>query len=130
MINVLIADDHQLVRQGLQVLLEGAEDIEIVGQARDGVEAIAFAQALAPDVVLMDINMPYLDGLEATERIRALQLGTHVLIVSAYLEETQLQEARQRGASGYVLKESSGDQLLYAIRQVHAHHSFVGPILS
>ncbi|MCL5950336.1 MAG: response regulator transcription factor [Chloroflexi bacterium] len=130
MIRVLIADDHQLMRQGLRALLEKANDIEVVGEARDGQEAIEQVERVSPDVILMDIAMPILDGLRATERINAHQNNARVLILSMYSDETLVRQALKNGAKGYLIKNGSREQLISAIRQVHGGGSFYSPGVS
>lgn len=117
-IRVLIADDHQLVRQGIQALLMVAKDIEIVGQARDGVETIKLTQELQPDVILMDIEMPIMDGLKATRQLVAAGSESRVLILSMHEDEEAVRQSVQAGAWGYELKNSSRDELIAAIRSI------------
>lgn len=130
MIRVLIADDHQLMRQGLRALLEKATDIEVVGEARDGQEAIDLAKSLSPDVLLMDIAMPILDGLRATERIHSQQDNTKVVILSMYSDETLVRQALRNGAKGYLIKNGSRDQLVSAIRSVNEGETYFSPTVS
>jgi two-component system, NarL family, response regulator NreC len=118
-IRVLIVDDHQLVRQGILALLIKAKDIAIVGEARDGQEAIDLAQRLQPDVVLMDIEMPRMDGLRATEQLRAQGFAGKVLVLSMRSDEAPVRQALQTGAAGYLIKNSSREDLIAAIRAVH-----------
>ncbi len=130
MIRVLIADDHQLMRQGLRALLEKATDIEVVGDARDGQEAIEMAEKLSPDVLLMDIAMPILDGLRATERISTRQKNAKVLILSMYSDETLVRQALKNGAKGYLIKNGSREQLISAIRLVSQGKTYFSPGVS
>lgn len=120
MIRVLIVDDHRLVRQGIQLLLEKAEDIQVVGEARDGREAVEATSRLVPDVVLMDADMPNMDGLQATEMIRALNLGTQVVILSMFSDENLMKKAEKSGAQAYLMKKSDRDELIAAIRAASA----------
>ncbi len=119
MIRVLVADDHRLVRQGIRLLLEKAEDIQVVGEARDGREAVESTTRLTPDVILMDADMPNMDGLRATEIIHSLNLGTRVIILSMFSDENMLRKAEQSGAKAYLVKKSDRDELIAAIRSVY-----------
>ncbi len=119
MVRVLIADDHQLVRQGIRLLLEPAEDIQIVGEARDGYEAVELTEQLLPDVILMDADMPRLDGIQATHIIRAAQLPTRVVMLTMMEDPRLMERAREQGAQAYLLKNSDRDQLTNTIRAVH-----------
>lgn len=118
-IRVVIADDHAIVREGVKALLHLADDIEVVGEAADGREAIAKAQSLEPDVMLMDIAMPDLGGLEATVEIRRQQPRIRILVLSQYEDREYIRRFLKLGVSGYVLKKSAGSDLLAAIRAVH-----------
>jgi DNA-binding NarL/FixJ family response regulator len=118
-IRVVIADDHAIVREGVKALLNLADDIEVVGEAADGREAIAKAQSLEPDVMLMDIAMPDLGGLEATVEIRKQQPRTRILVLSQYEDREYIRRFLKLGVSGYVLKKSAGSDLLAAIRAAH-----------
>ncbi len=118
-IRVLIADDHAIVREGVKALISLAEDMEVVGEAADGREAIERAQALEPDVVVMDIAMPGLGGLEATLEIRKLCPTTRILVLSQYDDREYVRRFLKAGVSGYVLKKSAGSDLTGAIRSVH-----------
>jgi two-component system response regulator DegU len=127
MIRVLIVDDHQLMRQGMIALLAKAKDIEIVGEGRDGQEAIALTNSLHPDVVLMDIEMPHLDGLRATHQLTAMQSKAKIAIVSMRSDENVAKQARQSGAKGYLVKNSSREQLIEAIRSINNGNSVCSP---
>lgn len=118
-IRVLIADDHALVRQGLRALLVDAGDLEVVGEARDGREAVAAAERLSPDVVLMDVLMPVMDGAEATAAIRAARSEVRILALSGSEIEARILATLRAGALGYVSKDSPGEELVAAIRRVH-----------
>ncbi len=118
MINVLIVDDHQLMRQGLIVLLTKAHDIHIVGEARDGQEALELAEQLKPDVILMDIEMPRLNGVRATAQLKERRDPARVLILSMRDDETDVRNAMDSGALGYLVKNSSREELISAIRCV------------
>jgi two-component system, NarL family, response regulator LiaR len=115
-IRVLIADDHSVVRQGLRMFLRLDPDLEVVGEASDGAEAITMAHALRPDVVLMDLLMPGTDGITATRRIRGQQPGTEVLALTSVLEDASVVGAVQAGAVGYLLKDTQAEQLCKAIK--------------
>ncbi len=117
-IRVVIAEDQALMREGLKLLLSESEDIEVVGEARDGQEAVDVALRMEPDVVLMDVRMPYVDGLSATEHLRALDEHVKVLILSGVSEEPTLRRAMHSGASGYFVKYTDSLELPIAIRSV------------
>ncbi len=129
-IKVLIADDHALVREGIRRILESAEDMEVVGEAADGLEAIKKVQQLAPEVVLMDIAMPGLGGLEATTEIHKISPESKVLILTQYDNKEYLRRFFKAGASGYILKKAAGTDLLSAIRAVHRGGTFLDPSLA
>ena len=126
-IRVLLVDDHMVVRIGLKALLEQETDIEVVGEAGDGVEGLAQAIALRPDVVVMDISMPRMDGLEATRRIRRDCPISQVLILTVHAQERYLFPVLKAGAAGYVLKSTVDTELLDAIRTVAAGGAFLYP---
>ena len=114
---LLIADDHALVREGLRTMLTGEEGISVVAEARDGQEALSSCRELEPDLVLMDVRMPVMDGLEATRRIKAEMPHTSVVMVTMHENPDYLFEAVKAGAAGYVLKDASGERLLGAVRR-------------
>ena len=114
---LLIADDHALVREGLRTMLSGEEGIEIVAEANDGEQALSLCRKLAPDLVLMDVRMPVMDGLEATKKIKAEMPHTSVMMVTMHENPDYLFEAVKAGAAGYVLKDASGERLLGAVRR-------------
>jgi DNA-binding NarL/FixJ family response regulator len=126
-IRVLIADDHAVLREGLHALLNMYDDVEVVGEAADGVEAVERAIELKPDVVLMDIAMPRLGGLEAALEIRQRKLRAKVLVLTQYDNKEYVFQMLKAGAAGYVLKKAAGTELLSAIRAVHAGDSFLYP---
>lgn len=130
MIQVLIAEDHQLVREGIHVLLEKAGDISIVGEASNGKEAVELVQELKPDVLVMDIMMPRLNGIQAAEYIRDLKLPTRILILSMYSDAGFVHRALQCGVKGYVLKSSVSDELLQAVRTVAGGNMFLSSQIS
>jgi two-component system, NarL family, nitrate/nitrite response regulator NarL len=123
-ITVLLADDHEIVREGLRALLLAEDDIAVVGEAETGHRAVALARKLHPDVVVMDIAMPLLNGLEATRQILEDVPGTRVLILSAYSDDAYVEQVIAMGAAGYLIKQTSGRALSRAIRQVHAGRAF------
>lgn len=123
-IRVLVADDHQIIRQGLKLLFNGAEDMELVGEAEDGRQAVELAHELSPDVVVMDIGMPEMDGLEATRLVRRDQPHTKVVGLSMHNDEAFVEGMKQAGAHGYVLKEAAFEELLQAIREVNDGRSY------
>jgi DNA-binding NarL/FixJ family response regulator len=118
--SILLVDDHAVVRDGLRALLEDGQELQIIGVAGNGREAVVEAQRLRPDVVIMDIAMPELDGVEATRRIVEKCPDTRVLVLSMYLSAEHIHRALQAGAQGYVLKESAGDEVVEAIRALRA----------
>ncbi len=126
-IRVLIADDHAVLREGLHALLNMYDDVEVVGEAADGVEAVERTIELKPDVVLMDIAMPRLGGLEAALEIRQRKLRARVLVLTQYDAKEYVFQMLKAGAAGYVLKKAAGTELLSAIRAVHAGDSFLYP---
>lgn len=117
-IKVLLADDHAILRAGLKALLEAESDIEVVGEAANGVQAIQQVARLKPDVVVMDITMPDMNGLEATRQIAERFLDTKVLVLTMHAEEQYVLEVLEAGGEGYVLKSAADDDLIDAIRQV------------
>lgn len=124
-ITVLLADDHAIFREGLKLLLEEEADIQIVGQAADGSEVVELARKLRPCVVLMDIAMPGLDGIGATERIKSIYPDTKVVILSMLATAEHIYRAFKAGAVGYVLKEAAGTEVLCAIRTVQTGKSYL-----
>jgi DNA-binding NarL/FixJ family response regulator len=116
MIRIVIADDHEIVLRGLRMTIEGEEDMQLAGEARDGLQAIELVKANQPDVVLLDIQMPQMDGIEATRRLRALFPTLPILVLTSFSDDARLYSALRAGASGYLLKDVSGDQLVQAIR--------------
>ena len=118
MIHVLIAEDHLMVRAGIRALLEKAGDVHVVAEASNGQEAVELVEKHNPDVLIMDIMMPRLNGIQAAENIRKLKLPTRILLLSMYSDEGLIYQALQSGVKGYVLKSSVGDELLWAVRAV------------
>jgi DNA-binding NarL/FixJ family response regulator len=129
-IRVLIADDHRLFRLGLRQACESAEDLEVVGEAADGQEAVELAQRCRPDVVLMDINMPVMDGVEATHRIVEQDPGVRVIMLTIYRQDRYVFEAIKAGARGYLLKDVDEHELLEAIRAVYRGEALINPALA
>ena len=127
MIRVVLAEDHALVRQGIVALLERALDIQVVGEAADGQEAVELVERLAPDVLVLDIAMPRLHGLQALDRISALASDTRVIILSMYSDDALVREAFRKGASGYLPKRSVADELLIAIRAASRGDIYLSP---
>ena len=129
-IRVLVVDDQSMVRAGFRLLLSGEEDIEVVAEAKDGLEAVDIATRLRPTVVLMDIRMPRLDGLEATRRILAADDRARILILTTFDLDEYVYEALRAGASGFVLKDDPPEQLLAAIHTVAAGDALLSPAVT
>jgi len=127
MIRVLIADDQALVRGGFHSILAGQDDIDVVGEAEDGQQAVAAAEQLGPDVVLMDIRMPGVDGIEATRRIAARGLPSRILVLTTFDLDEYVYEAMKAGASGFLLKTTPPRQLADAVRTVAAGEALLAP---
>jgi DNA-binding NarL/FixJ family response regulator len=123
-IKVLLADDHAVLRDGLKLLLEAEKDITVVGEASNGLEAVKKAKRLHPDVVVMDIAMPELNGLEATKKISKVS-SAQVLILSMYSSREHIYQALKAGARGYLLKEIAGNEVVEAVRSVHADQYYL-----
>ena len=126
-ITVLLADDHMIVREGLRKLLEAERDIEVVGEAATGRQAVAMARKLRPAVVVMDIAMPLLNGLEATRQIRDTVPDAKVLVLSAHSDDAYIERLTALGATGYLIKQTSSHFLSEAIREVHNGNTFFSP---
>ncbi|MFN8557369.1 MAG: response regulator transcription factor [Dehalococcoidia bacterium] len=126
-IRVMLADDHAVLRAGLRALLNAEPDIEVVGEAGDGQEAVALAERLKPDIVVMDITMPRMDGLMATRQIAARLPETRVLILTMHTEDQYLLQVLEAGGAGYVLKRSADTELMNAIRVVHRGEVYLYP---
>jgi DNA-binding NarL/FixJ family response regulator len=130
LIRVLIADDHAVVRQGLRTFLDLQDDIEVIGEAGDGAEALAAIERDSPDVVLMDLVMPGVDGIEALRRMRASAPTTRAIVLSSFIEDDKLFPAVRAGAAGYLLKDVQPQELVAAIRTVHAGGSLLHPTVA
>lgn len=126
-IRVFIADDHAILREGINALLTTSNDIEVVGEAADGIEAVDRARQLRPDVVLMDIAMPALDGLEATRRIRKENPGTRVIMLTQHEQREYVSTAMKAGASGYIPKKALASELMAAITSVYRGDYYLFP---
>ena len=126
-ITVLLAEDHMIVREGLRKMLDLEADLEVVGEAQDGRRAVALVKKLLPAVVLMDIAMPHLNGLEATRQILKAVPTTKVLMLSAHSDDAYVQNATESGAVGFLLKQTSAHDVCRAIREVHAGKTFFSP---
>jgi len=129
-IAVLLADDHTVVRQGLCAILSAEDDIEVVGEAQNGREAVRMAEAHPPDVVLMDVAMPLLNGAGATRQILKLVPSAKVLVLSSYSNDECLRQLMDAGAAGYVLKHTAANELLLAIREVQSGRPFFSPTIA
>ena len=129
-IRILLADDHTILREGLRCILEAEPDMEVVGEARDGAEAVIKARELRPDVVLMDLAMPIMDGLEATRQIAKEDPGAKVLILTMYGTEEYAWLVLEAGATGYVVKKSAAAELASAVRAVARGGVFLSPQLT
>jgi len=129
-IRVLLAEDHTIVRKGLRSLLDDEAEIEVVGEAEDGQQAIQKTEQLSPDVVVMDITMPVLNGLEATRQIKKLWPGVKVVVLTVHSTEEHIFQILRAGASGYVVKQGAVHELLQAIRAAYRGDTFLSPIIS
>lgn len=129
-IKVLLADDHTIVRKGLRSLLEAESDIEVVGEAENGSEAMEKAEALQPDLIVMDHTMPVLNGLEATRQIRQRNPEIQILILTMHTNQEYVFQFLQAGAAGYLVKESAPDELVAAIHAIRRGESFLSPAVS
>lgn len=129
-IKVLIADDHTIVRSGVRLLLDAEPDIEVVGEALDGAEAVELVESLQPDVVLMDITMPGMDGMEATRHIKAEWPEVNILVLTMHRRDEYFFEMLKAGASGYVLKGAETNELIHAVRTVSRGEVFLYPTMT
>ena len=126
-IKILIVDDHEMVRNGLSVMMEREEDFTVVGEAKNGLEAVEKAKSLLPDVVLMDLRMPEMDGVEAMRQIRAEQDEIKFLVLTTYDTDEYIFDAIEAGAKGYLLKDASREELFRAVRTVNRGESLIEP---
>ncbi len=129
-IRVLVCDDHTILREGIRMLLNAQEDIEVVAEAVDGREAVDKMREFKPDVILMDIAMPFLNGLEATRQIRREDPNARVLVLTMYENDEYVAQMLEAGAAGYVLKKVAGSELVYAIRSVFGGEAFLYPSIT
>ena len=129
-IRILVSDDHAIVRKGIRAMLEIVPDIEVVGEAANGREAVTEVERLHPDVILMDLVMPEMDGIEAIRRIKAHQSEARILVLTTFAGEDKIFPAIKAGALGYLLKDSDPEELVQAIRQVYRGESSLHPIIA
>jgi DNA-binding NarL/FixJ family response regulator len=129
MIKIVLADDHRIVRQGVRILLEAEPDFCILAEAKDGLEAVRMVERFYPDILLLDLIMPEMNGLEVTRVVRKHFLKTNIVFLTMHANEAYVLEALQAGAQGYVIKDSSSEELVRAIREVAAGHRYLGPPL-
>ena len=130
MTTIVLADDHHLVRQGFRALLESNSEFTVIGETGDGLEALELAKQLQPDVLILDVMMPGLTGIEVARRLRRRSPQTRVIILSMYDDEAYVHEALRNGARGYVLKDSEGAELMNAVMEVSAGRYFLSPRVS
>jgi DNA-binding NarL/FixJ family response regulator len=129
-IRILIVEDQRIVRDGLIALLEDEDEMLIVGEAANGQEAVAAFRQLQPDVILMDLQMPIMDGAEATQQIRGIAPDARILVLTTYATDEFIFKALRAGARGYLLKDTSADELLHAIRLVHRGQTLLAPVVA
>jgi len=130
MIHIIIADDHAIVRSGIRALLEKVEEVHILGVAADGEEVIQLAEKLMPDVIVMDIMMPRLNGIQTAEKLRAMKIPSRVVLLSMYFDEVLVHQALQYGVKGYVLKTSLSEELIRAVRAAFRGDSYLSEMVS
>ncbi len=130
MIKVIIADDHHLVRQGIRAILEKVDNIQVTGEAEDGMEAVRLVESLKPDVIIMDIAMPCLNGCQAIAKLKTLQIDTKAIVLSMYLDTVLVRQALQYGAKGYLLKRSITEELLLAIHSAINNEIYLSPAVA
>lgn len=127
MINVLLVEDHDIVRQGIRALLENQPEVTVIGEACNGAEALEKLKILKPDVLIMDMNMPVMSGLECTRKVRSEYPDIKILVLSMHDHENYLIEMLDAGANGYVLKNTSKDELVFAIKKIANDGMYIGP---
>ncbi|MEO8129032.1 MAG: response regulator transcription factor [Bryobacteraceae bacterium] len=130
MISIILADDHAVMRRGLRLILEQREDFKVLGEASDGREVVALAESLKPDVAVLDITMPNLNGIEAARQIQAKQPSVAIVVLSMHADEGYVLRALKAGARGYLLKESPESDFIQAVRSVSEGKSFFSPVVS
>ncbi|HZD84860.1 MAG TPA: response regulator transcription factor [Gemmatimonadaceae bacterium] len=129
-LRILLAEDHKVMREGLRMVIDRERDMEVVGEADNGLAAIALTQQLRPDVVIMDVSMPELDGLKATEALKRLVPNAKILILTRHTDSSYVKQLLTSGASGYVLKQSASEDLVRAIQRVAAGHTYLDPAIT
>ena len=129
-LRIMLAEDHETVREGLKLIVGAQADMEVVGEAADGRQAVALAQALLPDVVVMDVSMPQLNGLKATEKLKQICPQVKILTLTRHADDGYLQQLLRAGASGYVLKQSAASELIHAIRAVASGGKYLDPAVA
>ena len=120
MIKIILADDHNIVRKGLKALLSSEEDFEIIGEAKNGLEAVTLVEKLQPDILVLDLLMPGINGMEVARRLKKLKTKTSIVILSMHDNEAYVSEALRTGVDAYVLKESPPEELIYAIERLYS----------
>jgi DNA-binding NarL/FixJ family response regulator len=130
MLRVVLADDHALMREGLRMIVNAQANMQVVGEADNGVAAVTLTEKLRPDVVIMDVSMPELSGVEATERLTRSRPGTKVLVVTRHADRPFVQRLLESGASGYVLKRSTSEELVRAINRIVAGQTYLDPAIT
>jgi len=130
MIRVLLADDHVMVREGLRLILEASGDIQIIGLAANGQQAVELASQSCPDVAVMDLSMPIMNGIEATELIHVHCPQTRLIILSMYNSPEYIQRAVRAGANGYLLKDAAGNELIMAVRAMYSGQRYFSPAIT
>jgi DNA-binding NarL/FixJ family response regulator len=129
-IKIVLADDHNVVRQGLRALLMGQADMEVLGEASNGRQAVQLARQLHPDIVVMDIAMPLLNGLEATRQILKQSPAVKVLVLSSYRDDDYIEQLIEAGAAGYLIKQTAANDLLQGVREVNQGNGFFSPAIA